>query len=91
MINAGLGKGRAEARCAVEVERGLRQTNTILRQLGNEARVHCIRRRAEVGVAGAIRIDRDVRRRWNLMLIVRFRPEGYGVTPRREQNRPIPF
>jgi hypothetical protein len=40
LVNAGLGEGRPEARCAVEVERSLRQTNAILRQFGNEARVH---------------------------------------------------
>src|SRR6266849_8049115 len=79
LVHAGLGEGRPEARCAVEVERSLRQTNAILRQFGNEARVHGIRRGVEVGVASAIRIHRDVGRRRNLMLIVGFRPEGYGV------------
>jgi hypothetical protein len=64
LVNAGLCEGHAEAGRA---QRGLWQTNTILRRLCNKPRVYSVRRRADEGVAGAVSIRGDVGRRRNLV------------------------
>src|SRR5207302_8931062 len=63
LVNAGLGEGHAEARHA---QRGLWQTDTILRRLGDKSGVYDVRGRGDEGVTGAISIHRDVGRGRNL-------------------------